>query len=82
MDEREKQLLFLARLKETAKKAAENGNMITEEQLREAFADLDLTDAQMTQVRDFLKTKGVGIGEALPIEEVITEEEMNHLREY
>ena len=56
MDEREKQLLFLARLKETAKKAAENGNMITEEQLREAFADLDLTDAQMTQVRDFLKT--------------------------
>ena len=82
MDEREKQLLFLARLKETAKKAAENGNMITEEQLQEAFADLDLTDAQMTQVRDFLKTKGVGIGEALPIEEVITEEEMNHLREY
>ena len=36
----------------------------------------------MAQVREFLKNKGVGIGEALPIEEVITEEEMNHLREY
>ena len=36
----------------------------------------------MTQVREFLKGKGVGIGEALPIEEVITEEEMNHLRDY
>ena len=47
-----------------------------------AFADLDLNESQMTQVRDFLKTKGVGIGEALPIEEVISEEEMNHLRDY
>ena len=82
MDDREKQVLFLARLKETAAKAAQNGNMITEEELAEAFADLELNDAQMTQVREFLKGKGGGIGEALPIEEVITEEEMNHLRDY
>ena len=82
MDDREKQVLFLARLKETAAKAAQNGNMITEEELAEAFADLELNDAQMTQVREFLKGKGVGIGAALPIEEVITEEEMNHLRDY
>ena len=82
MDDREKQVLFLERLKKTAKRAADNGNMSTEEELQEAFADLELSDAQMTQVRDFLKTKGVGIGEALPIEEVISEEEINHLREY
>ena len=82
MDDREKQLLFLERLKKTAKKAADNGNTITEAELEEAFADLALNDAQMAQVRDFLKAKGVGIGEALPIEEVISEEEMNHLREY
>ena len=56
--------------------------MISEEELEEAFADLDLNEDQMTQVRDFLKTKGIGIGEALPIEEVISEEEMNHLRDY
>jgi RNA polymerase primary sigma factor len=36
----------------------------------------------MTQVRDYLKSKGVGIGEPLPLEEVISEEEMNHLKEY
>ena len=82
MDDRKKQVLFLERLKNTADKAAENGNMITEEELKGFFADLELSDAQMTQVREFLKSKGVGIGEALPIEEVITEEEMNHLREY
>ena len=82
MDERQKQVLFLKRLRDTADTAAKNGNMITEEELEEAFADLDLNESQMTQVRDFLKTKGVGIGEALPIEEVISEEEMNHLRDY
>ena len=48
MDDREKQVLFLERLKETAKKAADNGNMITEEELKEAFADLELSDTQMT----------------------------------
>ena len=82
MDERQKQVLFLKRLRDTADTAAKNGNMITEEELEEAFADLDLNESQITQVRDFLKTKGVGIGEALPIEEVISEEEMNHLRDY
>ena len=82
MDDREKQVLFLERLRDTAAKAVENGNMIAEEELKDFFADLELSDAQMAQVREFLKNKGVGIGEALPIEEVITEEEMNHLREY
>lgn len=82
MDERQKQVLFLKRLRDTADTAAKNGNMISEEELEEAFADLDLNEDQMTQVRDFLKTKGIGIGEALPIEEVISEEEMNHLRDY
>ncbi len=82
MDERKKQVLFLQRLKETAADAAKNGNRIAEEDLQEAFADLELNEAQMAQVREFLKGKGVGIGEALPIEEVISEEEMNHLKEY
>ena len=82
MDERQKQVLFLKRLRDTADTAAKNGNMITEDELDEAFADLELNEDQMTQVRDFLKAKGIGIGEALPIEEVISEEEMNHLRDY
>ena len=82
MDDRKKQVLFLKKLGDAASRAAENGNTITEEELKDFFADLELNDAQMTQVREFLKSKGVGIGEALPIEEVITEEEMNHLREY
>ena len=54
MDERQKQVLFLKRLRDTADTAAKNGNMITEDELDEAFADLELNEDQMTQVRDFL----------------------------
>ena len=82
MDEKKKQELFLERIRETSKKAAANGNMITETELERSFADLQLDDAQMLQVRAFLKGSGIGIGEALPIEEVITEDERNHLEEY
>ena len=35
MDDREKQVLFLERLRDTAAKAAENGNMIAEEELKD-----------------------------------------------
>ena len=82
MQEKEKQALFLERIQEVVKNASQNGNTISEEELLESFADLSLNGAQMEQVREYLKNSGIGIGEALPIEEVLSEEEMNHLAEY
>ena len=80
--EREKQVLFLQRLQEITKKARQSGNTVTEEELAEAFADLALDEAQMVQVREYLHTAGIGIGEALPAEEVLTDEERDHLADY
>ena len=80
--DRQKQVLFLAKLQEVTKKAQQNGNTMTQEELAEAFGGLDLDDAQMLQVREYLRGKGVGIGEALPAEEVLTDEEIDHLKEY
>ena len=80
--EREKQVLFLQRLQEITKRARQSGNTVTEEELTEAFADLALDEAQMVQVREYLRTAGIGIGEALPAEEVLTDEERDHLAEY
>lgn len=80
--DRQKQVLFLAKLQEVTKKAQQNGNTVTQEELAEAFGGLDLDDAQMLQVREYLRGKGVGIGEALPAEEVLTDEEIDHLKEY
>ena len=82
MEEKQKQALFLERIQEVVKNAAQNGNTISEEDLLASFADLSLSSAQMEQVREYLKNSGIGIGEALPIEEVLSEEEMNHLAEY
>ena len=82
MDDRQKQVLFLKTLRETTQRAQQNGNCITEAELEEAFKDLALDDAQKQQVREYLNKNGIGIGEALPIEEVLSEEEMNHLHEY
>ena len=82
MEEKQKQALFLERIQEVVKSASQNGNMISEEELQGSFADLSLSEAQMGQVREYLKGSGIGIGEALPIEEVLSEEEINHLAEY
>ena len=82
MDDRQKQVLFLKMLREVTQRAQQNGNCITEAELEEAFSDLELDDAQKQQVREYLNKNGIGIGEALPIEEVLSEEEMNHLHEY
>ena len=81
-DDRDKQILFLKRLQEVKKSASANGNTITEQELEESFEDLQLDDAQMLQVREYLKTNNIGIGAALPVEEVLTDEEKNHLEEY
>lgn len=81
-DDRDKQIKFLKRLQEVKKSASGNGNTITEQELEEAFADLQLDEAQMLQIREYLKTNNIGIGEALPVEEVLSDEEKNHLEEY
>ena len=73
MEEKQKQALFLERIQEVVKSASQNGNMISEEELQGSFADLSLSEAQMGQVREYLKGSGIGIGEALPIEEVLVE---------
>ena len=45
-DDRDKQILFLKRLQEVKKSASANGNTITEQELEEAFEDLQRDDAQ------------------------------------
>lgn len=80
--ERQIEVLFLQRLQETTKRARQNGNTITEEELADSFADLALDEAQMAQVREYLHKSGIGIGEALPVEEVLTDEERDHLADY
>lgn len=62
--------------------AREHHNIITSEEIDAAFEGMHLTDEQMKSVRDYLHSENVGIDQALPIEEVLTEEEHNYLEDY
>jgi len=62
--------------------AREQGNMVTEEQVQDAFAKLDLSGEQLQMVYDYLLQSKIGIGQHLDPEEYLTEKEMDYLEEY
>jgi len=62
--------------------AKEQGNSIREEQVRELFEELELSGEQLQMVYDYLLQHKIGIGEPLPLEDYISEKEMDYLTEY
>ncbi|MCI2048217.1 MAG: hypothetical protein LKJ76_00675 [Lachnospiraceae bacterium] len=82
MDETKKEQLFLQKLTEVIREAKQQGNMVTREELDEAFSGLSLEEGQMQQVRDYLQAEKIGIGQPVPAEELLTQEEHDYLAEY
>ena len=56
--------------------------MVTEEQVQDAFAKLDLSGEQLQMVYDYLLQSKIGIGQHLDPEDYLTEKEMDYLEEY
>ncbi len=77
-----KELLFAQTLEKVRKLAKEQGNCVSEEQVQEAFAALQLNEAQLQMVYDYLVKHKVGIGEPVDIDEYLTDEERNYLQDY
>lgn len=77
-----KELAFAKKLEEIRKLAKEQGNVISREQVEEAFAEIDIVKEQLEPVFDYLKSKNIGIGEPVDIEEVMSKEDKNYLEEY
>ena len=76
------ELAFAKALEEVRSLAKEQGNCVSKEQIMEAFAELKLQEAQLEPIYEYLKTKNIGIGEPLDIEQVLSEEDKNYLTEY
>ena len=57
------EIVFAQTLEKVRRLAREQGNSIREEQVRESFAGLELGEAQMEMVFDYLRKHNVGIGE-------------------
>lgn len=77
-----KELEFAKKLEAVRKLAKAQGNMLSREQVEEAFAEIGIKGAQLEPVFQYLKTKNIGIGEPINIEEVLAPEDKDYLTEY
>lgn len=77
-----KELLFAQTLEKVRKMAKEQGNCISEEQVRDEFAALDLNNEQLQMVFDYLVKHKIGINEPVDIDDYLTDEERNYLQDY
>ncbi len=77
-----KELEFAKTLEQVRALAKEQGNCVSEEQVKEAFAGLDLSDGQLQMVFDYLVKHKVGIGEPVNMDDYLTDEERNYLQDY
>lgn len=76
------EIVFAKALEDVRRLAKEQGNCISEEQVRLRFAQLDLSQAQLEMVFDYLTKYNIGIGEPLDADEFLTEEERDYLQDY
>lgn len=77
-----KEIRFARILEQVRKKAKEQNNCISEQQVREAFEELSFSDEQLLMVFDYLKKHKIGIDEPVDLDDYLTESEMDYLEEY
>lgn len=77
-----KEVVFAQTLEEVRALAKEQGNCVSEEQVKEAFAKLDLDNEQLQMVFDYLVKHKVGIGTPVNPDDYLSEEERDYLQDY
>lgn len=76
------EVLFAQTLEKVRALAKEQGNCVSEEQVQEAFAALDLTNDQLQLVYDYLVKHKVGIGQPVNLDDYLSDEERDYLQDY
>lgn len=74
--------LFAKTLEELKETAALQGNVVTKEQITEAFTQFTLDEKRLALVEDYLKQCKIGIGEPVNFQDYLSEEEKNYLENY
>lgn len=77
-----REVLFAKILEQVKKTAREQGNCISKEQVEEAFAELSLSEEQMSMVYDYLRGNRIGVGEPVDPEEFLADGERDYLEAY
>ena len=76
------EIVFAKTLEKVRRLAKEQGNCVSEEQVRSEFAGLDLKESQLEMVFDYLRKHNVGIGEPVDQDAFLTDEERDYLQMY
>ena len=82
IDNMNKEVLFAQTLEQVRKLAKEQGNCVSEEQVKEAFDPLGLNNDQLQMVFDYLVKHKVGINEPVNVDDYLSEEEKDYLEDY
>ena len=77
-----KELIFAQTLEKVKSIAKEQGGCISEEQVKEEFATLKLSNEQLQMVFDYLVKHKVGINEPVNVDDYLSDEERNYLQDY
>ncbi|MBP3204252.1 MAG: hypothetical protein J6M66_02370 [Lachnospiraceae bacterium] len=78
----DQEVLFAQKLQEVRALAREQGNCVSEEQVQDAFAELELSGEQMQLVYDYLLKHKIGLGQPLDPDDYLTDEEKDYLQGY
>lgn len=76
------EIIFAKKLEEVRALAKEQGNCVSEEQVQEAFAELNLSGEQLQMVYDYLLKHKVGIGQPMNPDDFLSDEEKDYLQDY
>lgn len=76
------QLLFAQTLEQLKETARLQENMLTSEQIQEAFEAMSLGEAQMALIHEYLQKNNIGIDEPGKVDENLTDEDVNYLNIY
>lgn len=77
-----KELLFAQTLEKVREIAKDQGNCISEEQVKQEFEALELKEEQLQLVFEYLVKHKVGINEPVNMDDYLTDEERNYLQDY
>lgn len=78
----EREVKFARLLEQAKEEARAGGNCISEERIKEIFAELDFNEEQLKMVYDYLKQRKIGIGEPLDEDQYLTGTERDYLQIY
>lgn len=78
----EKEILFAKTLEKVKRQAKEQGNVISKEEVEEAFSQLEFDGKQLEMVYEYLTKHGIGLDKAPEAEEYLAEDERDFLAFY